>query len=349
VKYALGVEKIFNDKFGWSDYTDYDKKQLEIKHEIETLVNSIKDSQIVTLTPFDPKELYKHIGEIKFGGLMRTMKYWSSHLQMETIWNYNERVHWKVGRITYLLVAMDDIRNFYDFYDNIQLEAALNGLSATAMEFYLNVVIPAKENKAGGLKSAGQEGLKREPKIDDGVLYGSDVAVALAGYVDLNRDTTRLKPYKVNMSRYAKELQSKFFLGLEKSETDGRKREKEWDLKVPKTELTLVSTFSKLVSSMINRQVLEAKIRGCSEIVSHGSEVAGSQKLALNSDSSFISEIVSKILVESKYDTNSETITETNSETNTDTNSETNDEIPTPLKTGGSDTISEKWNKEVPK
>ncbi len=342
VKYEAGVDLVFNDLFAWRDNKDYNELQRKLRDDVQKLVDIIKDKPIRTFTPFSPDKLWKQIGEIKFGSLMRTLKYWGIHLQMETLWNVQDRFCWANGT-NYVLVAAQDVKNFYSFYDTIELQAELNGLTSTAMEFYANVLVPAKEAKT----EKQNELSKVTEKNEDCALYGPDVAKALETYVSANSKITRLKPYKLNMSRYAKELESKYFIKLEKSQEPGRGNQKEWDLRVPKEELTLVS---QLVSSFcITPQELAfttEKIRHSGNVVSKGFGMKYGEKLGLDPDQENTSYNVIDLLKESGYETTLDTSNDTTFDTTPDTSCKVETANSTDLISEVSDTSSKKWNSE---
>ena len=298
VKYKEAVRKVFDDMFSRNDHSEYNVRQAQLKEEVRALVERLRNRQVKAFTPFQTEELWGRVGDIKFGSLMRTLKYWGQHLQMETFWNLGERSYWVAEGTTYVLVGMDDITAFWGFYDMIELQAELNGLAASAAEFYLNVLLTLQEASRDKGRLSGKA-----------PLYSADVARALSDYVEANKQKTRLKSRKDSMSRYGKELQSKHFVTIEKPEEEGKRRERIWTPLVPKEEMAMVAeTVAPIVVAESEAAFFAQKLALAEQMVAQGPRMKEEEVSGKNADGLNIPNIVSKMLKMANYATITATI-----------------------------------------
>lgn len=189
-KYMKAIENSLRKSFG--DFHEDPKELNALREKVAELSYSLKNSDIQAVTPFDPSLLAKLVKDPQTGQIMRKFKYWASHLRLETFWHRDDRIRYTDGSNEYVFVYAEDLQTLLDTFSTLELLAEVNGISATVLEFYLNVVLPLGQGKP------------------EGVARG-DVIGAVEGYVAANKKT-KVKKSKPTIYRYIKELETLNFI-----------------------------------------------------------------------------------------------------------------------------------------
>ena len=198
-KYKNAIALNLRKKFGNINVNTATGRTL--KQEVADLTYMLGHGCFKVNLPFPPERLADLLvgNEPTQGSLMRRINQVVSHLGLEVLWNYEDRIKWADGKQIHVLAEARDIINLFSLYDGLELLAEANGVRSTLMEFYLKVAAPAFEQAAN----------------NGGVVASTDLRNAAVVYVQNNK-TTKVKTHRVAISRYLKELEATGWIEIEK-------------------------------------------------------------------------------------------------------------------------------------
>ena len=235
-KYTDAISAKLNKVYGTEKPDNGELK--EIRGDVKRLIDRIldPDKALVTMAPIKPEKVFKILfnadtQEIGSGDMMRKIPRLVSHIALNCLWHYNERVA-LVGPDERIIWAAEDLKSILREYEEIEINALLAGFPVSYYEFLTKILVPAFYD------------LEDEEHKKDRVPLKT-IRKTLEDYVTAN-GTTHLKSDKMALSRYLGFLDVDGGRGLIEKETDKEDKRKKWISLIGGADNSLISIDDKI-------------------------------------------------------------------------------------------------------